>query len=540
MRLSELLAALVSHHDASAILSRPAVDPEITAPISEDDRLVEPGGIFLARKGGTFDGHERIPQAIERGAAAIIGERPPSQVQSTVPYVQIKSTQFALGLLAAAWNGYPSRKLIVIGVTGTDGKTTTTNLIYHILKAAGVRVGMISTVNAVIGDQVLDTGLHVTTPSAPDIQGYLRRMVEAGLTHCVLETTSHGLAQGRVRGVDYDIAVLTNVTHEHLDFHGTWDAYRDAKADLFRQTQASKRKAALQRQKYFILNADDPSADYFTKASSGDQGDQRGVQYYSLNGSSQFQPCYVVQKLTHAPDAMQIEVAYTGRKNARLQLSTRMVGDYNAANLLAAVGAVAPILNQKGDWKGFNTVLQRGLDAMPPIPGRMERINEGQDYLAIVDFAHTPNALRRALEAARTLVPADRRVICVFGCAGLRDRDKRRLMPEHAIRLADVSVFTAEDPRTESLDEILETMAEAARAQGGVEKETFWRVRDRGQALAFACQLARPGDLVIACGKGHEQSMAFGTTEYAWDDRDALRSAIRGVPLRTLPTADNP
>lgn len=532
MRLSELLAALVVNHDASVILNRPAADPEITAPVSEDDRLVKPGGVFLARKGGSFDGHERIPQAIERGAAAIIGERSPAQANSSVPYVQIKSTQFALGLLAAAWNGYPSRRLVVIGVTGTDGKTTTTNLIYNVLKAAGVRVGMISTVNAVIGDMVLDTGLHVTTPSAPDIQGFLRQMVEAGLTHCILETTSHGLAQGRVRGVDYDIAVLTNVTHEHLDFHGSWESYRDAKADLFRQTRDSKRKAALNRQKYFIINADDPSADYFANVS-----DARGVQYYSLTATSALTPCYQMQSITHTPEAMRIEVAYTGRKTARLNLSTRMVGEYNAANLLAAVGAVAPILNT-GDWKAFSATIQKGLDAMPPIPGRMERINEGQDYLAIVDFAHTPNALRRALEAARTLVPAGKRVICVFGCAGLRDREKRKLMPENAIRLADVSVFTAEDPRTESLEEILETMAQAAIAQGGVENKTFWRVPDRGQALAFACQLARPGDLVIACGKGHEQSMAFGAIEYAWDDRDGLRSAIRGIPLRTLPTAE--
>jgi UDP-N-acetylmuramoyl-L-alanyl-D-glutamate--2,6-diaminopimelate ligase len=531
MRLSELLAALVVNFDASAIVNRPAADPTITAPVSEDDRQVQPGGVFLARKGGSFDGHDRIPQAIQRGAVAIIGERPPAQVSTTVPYVQIKSTQFALGLLAAAWNDYPSRKLVVIGVTGTDGKTTTTNLIYNILKAAGVRVGMISTVNAVIGGTVLDTGLHVTTPSAPDIQGYLRQMVEAGLTHCILETTSHGLAQGRVRGVEYDIAVMTNVTHEHLDFHGTGEAYRDAKASMFRQTRESKRKPALNRQKVYVINADDPSADYFTKA-----GEPRGAQYFSIAGSRAFQPCYQLQNLTHSPDAMRLEVTYSARKSAKLNLSTRMVGEYNAANLLAAIAAVAPILNT-GDWKAFNATLQNGLDAMPPIPGRMERISEGQDYIAIVDFAHTPNALRRALEAARTLVPTDRRVICVFGCAGLRDREKRRLMPEHAIRLADVSVFTAEDPRTESLDEILETMAQAAVAVGGVENDTFWRVPDRGQALAFACKLARPGDLVIALGKGHEQSMAFGAVEYAWDDRDALRSAIRGVPLRTLPTA---
>jgi UDP-N-acetylmuramoyl-L-alanyl-D-glutamate--2,6-diaminopimelate ligase len=169
----------------------------------------------------------------------------------------------------------------------------------------------------------------------------------------------------------------------------------------------------------------------------------------------------------------------------------------------------------------------------------MERIDEGQDFLAIVDFAHTPNALRRALEAARTMIPADRRVIAVFGSAGLRDREKRRLMAEVSAELADISVFTAEDPRTESLDAILQVMADAAISKGGVEGQTFYRVRDRGAALAFACSLARPGDLVMACGKGHEQSMAFGLIEYPWDDREAMRAALRGAPLKTLPTASN-
>ena len=191
-----------------------------------------------------------------------------------------------------------------------------------------------------------------------------------------------------------------------------------------------------------------------------------------------------------------------------------------------------------GDWHAYNDVVQAGIEKLPPIPGRMERIDGGQDYLAIVDFAHTPSALDRALRAARTLIVPGKRVIAVFGCAGLRDREKRQLMPAVSVQLADVSVFTAEDPRTESLDSILQTMTESAIAHGGVESKTFWRVPDRGQALAFACAMAQPGDVVIACGKGHEQSLCFGTTEYPWDDREALRQAIRGTPLRTLPTAE--
>ncbi len=532
MRLSDLLTALMDSHSSSAILARTAADPVISAPVSEDSRLITPGGVFVARKGASSDGHERIPEAITRGAVAVIGERPSAQVSSSVPYVQIADVQKALGWLAAAYYGYPSRELIVIGVTGTDGKTTTTTLIYSILKTAGVRVGMISTVNAVIGDTELATGLHVTTPSAPDIQAYLRRMVDAGLTHCVLETTSHGLAQGRVRGVEYDVAVLTNITHEHLDFHSTFEAYRDAKAELFRQTAGSRRKALFHRQKAFVINGDDPNAAYFAAASQ-----ERATTYFSTDTKSGgHTPCFQAVRITHEAAQTQIEIAYTARKNARLSLTTRLVGDFNVQNILAAAAATSPLLNT-GDWKAFNATLQAGLDALPPIPGRMERIEAGQDYLAIVDFAHTPNALRRSLNAGRDLIRPNKRLIVVFGCAGLRDREKRRFMAETSIALADVSVFTAEDPRTELLDAILATMADSATARGGVENGTFWRVPDRGQALAFACSMAQPGDLVMACGKGHEQSMCFGTVEYPWEDRQALLSAIRGVPLRTLPTA---
>jgi len=533
MHLSQLLTALIDSRGISSVLARPTVDPELSAPVLEDDRLITPGGVFVARKGLSSDGHDRISAAVERGAVAVIGEKPPAIVNCTVPYVQVVDAQQVLGPLAAAYYGYPSRNLTIIGVTGTDGKTTTSMLIYSILKAAGVRVGLISTVSALIGSQELETGLHVTTPSAPDIQRYLRQMVDANLTHCILETTSHGLAQKRVNGVEYDVAVLTNITHEHLDFHGTFEAYRDAKADLFRLTKGARRKTFLNRTKLFVINGDDPNAAYFA-----DQAMPPHTFYFSTTlGEPQFKQTFQAVRIDHNAAQTQIEIRYPARHNVRLKLNTRLIGDYNVQNILAAIAVTWPLL-RLGDWHAFNDIVQAGIETLPPIPGRMERIDAGQDYLAIVDFAHTPNALDRALRAARTLIAPDKRVIAVFGCAGLRDREKRRLMPETSIALADVSVFTAEDPRTESLDHILQTMAESAVAQGGVESKTFWRVSDRGQALAFACTLAQPGDVVIACGKGHEQSLCFGAIEYPWDDREALRYAIRGTPLRTLPTAE--
>ena len=224
--LQELLAAIPADQilATSGDLSRP-----IPAPVVESSREVEPGGLFVARKGQSTDGHRFISDAIAAGAAALVGET--EQPDLPVPYVRVKSAAQILGLLAAAWHGYPARKLIIIGVTGTDGKTTTCLLLHSILqRVGGIKPGYISTISADFGDEKASTGLHVTTPSAPRIQAYLAKMVDAGLTHCILEMTSHGLAQGRLRGVDIDVAVLTNVMHEHLDYHGSWEEYRAAKA----------------------------------------------------------------------------------------------------------------------------------------------------------------------------------------------------------------------------------------------------------------------------------------------------------------------
>ncbi|MBN1967205.1 MAG: UDP-N-acetylmuramyl-tripeptide synthetase, partial [Anaerolineae bacterium] len=347
----------------------------------------------------------------------------------------------------------------------------------------------------------------------------------AGLTHVVLEATSHGLAQGRVNGVDVDIAVLTNVTHEHLDFHGTWEQYRHDKARLFQMTGASFRKPGVP--KVAVINADDPSADLFRQMA----GDVDGVLTYALD------PVHPVDvragDIEYAPDATRLMILGPG--GLKQQIETGLVGPFNVLNMLAAVAACVPLLG--GDLETMRHAVYQGIHDLPLIPGRMERIDEGQDFLAVVDFAHTPNALRRALEAARTMIPDDRRIIAIFGSAGLRDREKRRMMAEIGAELADVCILTAEDPRTESLASILHEMAQGCISRGGAEGESFWRVMDRGRAIAFGCSLARRGDLVIACGKGHEQSMCFGTTEYAWDDREAMRSALRGAPLLTLPTA---
>jgi UDP-N-acetylmuramoyl-L-alanyl-D-glutamate--2,6-diaminopimelate ligase len=499
--------------------------------ISIDSRAVQPGHLFVAMKGGNADGHAYIPTAIANGAAAVVGEQEIGRL--AVPYIRLESSRRALTWIAAAFHDWPGRKLTVIGVTGTDGKTTTTNLLYKILLAAGIKAGMVSTVNAVIGDEVLDTGFHVTTPDAHDVQEYLARMVDAGLTHVVLETTSHGWAQHRVDACEFDIGVVTNITHEHLDEHGSFENYRAAKAMLFSNLKITLPKPQ-GNPRLAVINRDDPkSFDFlndFTKV--------RKVNY-GLSGDADVQ----ATDIEYLPSG----IHFTSKsKDFRVAVSTSLVGAFNVSNCLAAFTAAVYGLGISPD------AAAQGVAALDGIPGRMERIDMGQSFTAIVDFAHTPNALESALKAAREIldkgpgIGEKGRVIAVFGSAGLRDREKRRMMAETSAERADLTVLTAEDPRTESLDAILEEMAAGTRSRGGREGETFWRVPDRGEAIRFALKLARPGDIVLSCGKGHEQSMCFGKTEYLWDDRTAMRAAlaelldVNGPAMPYLPSRDLP
>lgn len=521
-RLSKIIAVL-PRTDVLEVTG----DARITAPVVEADGDVRPGGVFVARAGRSADGHDFIPRALQRGAAAIVGEKPLTDLP--VPYVRVRDAQGAVGWLSAAYHGFPARKLIVIGVTGTDGKTTTSTLIHSILQAAtGGRAGLISTITADLGGVTSDTGLHVTTPGAPQVQQYLAQMVANGLTHCVLEMTSHGLAQGRLNGVDLDVAVMTNVTHEHLDYHGSWEAYRAAKATMFEMLSRSQHKPG--QPKIAIINRDDPSAAYFARIPA-----DRILHYGLLPDDPAGLPRGVyADQIRYQPDGSRFRAVHLPGGPAH-EYRMPLAGAFNVLNALAAV-STACALNE-GPLSVETAQIERGLAAVQGVPGRMERIDEGQDFIAMVDFAHTPNALKNVLQAARQMLGEGGRLIVVFGSAGLRDVEKRRMMAETSARLADFTVLTAEDPRTEPLEAILGAMAAGCISQGGREGETFARVPDRGEALYRACQMAQPGDIVLACGKGHEQSMCFGTVEYPWDDREALRAALRGSPLRTLPTA---
>ncbi len=501
-------------------------DPQIRS-ITADSRHVQPGSIFVAMGGGSVDGHQFIPNAIAAGASAIIGEAPFTRL--SVPYFQVENSRQVLAHISAAFYDFPARKMTMIGITGTDGKTSTCNILHHILIAAGYKTGLISTVNAIIGDEILDTGFHVTTPDAPEVQRYLAKMVDAGLTHVILETTSHGWAQYRVDACEFDIGIFTNITHEHLDYHGSYENYRFAKARLITSLSETINKKH-GNIRLAVINYDDSSYSYLNEVAT------TKVVSYGLSGRADV----FADNIQHITSGTKFRIQMG---DIHLSVNSNLYGLFNVSNCLAAAAAALQGLHIPEE------AVITGIASIKGVPGRMERIALGQNFLAFVDFAHTPNALKVALETANLILldasveksQPRGRIIAIFGSAGLRDKQKRKMMAEVSNKYADISIFTAEDPRTESLNGILDEMAQGARQNGGIEEMTFWRVKDRREAIRVGIQMARPGDLVIACGKGHEQSMCFGTVEYSWDDRIAMRAAlseylgIDGIEMPFLP-----
>ncbi|MGB8646539.1 MAG: UDP-N-acetylmuramoyl-L-alanyl-D-glutamate--2,6-diaminopimelate ligase, partial [Anaerolineae bacterium] len=494
MQLGSLLGALPEYTVQNK------ADIEITH-ITEDSRRVTPGALFVAIRGVEVDGARFIPDALARGAVAIVAEQPyPLVPPLTHPpaWIIVRDSRAALAYLCAAWHNFPTHNLRVIGVTGTDGKTTTSTLIENILLAAGHTVGTVTTVAAHIGGREIDTGFHTTTPDAPAIQDYMAQMVAAGTEYAVIESTSHGLAQHRLDAVDFDIAVVTNITHEHLDFHGDWENYREAKAMLFRALATTRRKP--RTAKVAVLNADDNTRGVFDflRALPADEkiiyGLERTADNPARAPAGESEKWIFARDIHPTPAGMSFTV---DTPFGELAINSPLVGNFNVSNILAAAGVG---LARRIPFDA----IQRGIALTRGISGRMEHIDRGQPFMVIVDFAHTPNALERVLETVRGLTAG--RVIVVFGAAGLRDVQKRPWMGNIAGRLADLTVVTAEDPRTESLDTINAAIADGLEKAGRQRDRDYYIVDDRAEAIRFAIQqLARPGDLVIMTGKGHER-----------------------------------
>jgi UDP-N-acetylmuramoyl-L-alanyl-D-glutamate--2,6-diaminopimelate ligase len=509
----QLIAALQPSEQASGV-ARPdlgTVEPLITS-VTHSSGDVGLGACFVAIRGRKVDGHAFIDEALAQGALLVVGEdEPPASFPADRMYLRVPDSRQALGTLSAAFYGYPTRYMEVIGVTGTDGKTTTTNLIDAILAAGGSRTGLMSTVDFKIAGERLPNNSRFTTLEAPSVQEVLSRMRSSGVETAIVETTSSGLALYRVWGIEYDVAVVTNITSEHLEVHGTLENYRRAKAMLCEAVDPARGKSLAGRSEVphaCVLNADDSSFEYlrpFCRAPILSYGIERPAAIRA-------------EALELGPSGSKFEVLLPGGE--RFQVQTPMVARFNVSNCLAALAV--------GYLHGLSPeVMARALAEFPGVSGRMERVEAGQSFTVIVDYAHTADSLSKVLGVLRQLTTG--RLIAVFGSAGERDRVKRPEMGQVAARQADFSVITDEDPREEDAASILHEIAAGAESAGAREGRDFICIVGRREAIAAAFRLARPGDTVLLAGKGHEQSLIVGREKLPWDDRIIAREELAAL-----------
>jgi UDP-N-acetylmuramoyl-L-alanyl-D-glutamate--2,6-diaminopimelate ligase len=503
MRLQTLLNAIGTQSIAA---SGSRANESTIIMLAYDSRLVQPGALFIAVPGTHTDGRLFIAEAARRGALAAIGEALPPEVASSlsIPYIEVEDIRSTLADLACAWYGYPARQLCTIGVTGTDGKTTTCNLISAILETAGARTGHMTTANFRLAGREWENTTRQSTLEALEVQQFLRQALDNAATHAIIESTSHGLELQRVRGCDFDIGVVTNITHEHLDFHKTLENYRRAKARLFDMLDPERDKG-LGIQSRAILNRDDTSYDYLKPHC------RVPILDYGLAETAQVR-------------AVDVQLnAHTTRfrallPDAEVEIETRLVGNFNVSNCLAAIAATWSLRVNAGE-------IAEGLAKVTGVSGRMETIQEGQTFSVIVDYAHTPDSLEKVLAILRPLTPG--KLMVVFGSAGERDLQKRPIMGRIAAQMADFFVITDEDPREEDREHILKDIAAGAKAIGKQEGKDFLCIADRTRAIAEALARARAGDTVLLAGKGHEQSIIMGRKKLPWDDRRAARAALQ-------------
>lgn len=474
-------------------LSLPEVD---VTRVVQDTRMIEPGFpfVFVARRGRDFDGHRFASRAIALGAVAVVGSASPEERQTfpwlyAVPYIYVEDDRLAVAKLSATLFGQPSQQLFTVGVTGTDGKTTTSYLLEHLL--AGVHpVGLLSTAGTRIAGREVNLPGHFTTPEAPEVQELLSRCVAAGCTHAVIESSSHGFALERLAEVDYDVGVWTNLTPEHLDFHGTFGAYREAKGELMARARLS------------ILNFDDPEFDYFAARAAQ-------VVSYGLGDGAEWRATDIEEHSGHLVWVLE-------RRGARFAAELPMIGRYNVSNALAALAAAAAAGVSIG-------VSLRRLATFPGVPGRMQVV-QGSPFAVVVDFAHTPPALTKALLAVKPQVSG--RLIVVIGAAGERDPGKRQPLGENAVRHADFAIFTEEDSRSEDGGAILAQLAAGAEGAGGQPERDFTLIPDRHEAIRRAVELAEVGDVVLLAGKGHERTLERQDAVLEWDEVAEARAAL--------------
>jgi UDP-N-acetylmuramoyl-L-alanyl-D-glutamate--2,6-diaminopimelate ligase len=470
--------------------------------ITYDSRQVKPGYIFVAISGYIEDGNSYIPQALEAGASVIVSSKRierlarPSRWGGSATQIVVENPRKALAKLATIFYDYPSDKLDIIGITGTNGKTTVSYLTEAIFKENGAKVGVLGTIAYRLGEKIFPA--PITTPQSSDLQQMLRKLVDEEFTTVVMEVSSHALSLERVEGCEFDSAIFTNLSREHLDFHKSMEEYLIAKIKLFSTLGKDARK---EREKLAVLNLDDPSAEKIIQ-STGAKIITYGIE----------------RKADVVAKSIKLNLDKTNftlfSPSGEVKISFPLIGKYNVYNALAAI-AVA--LGQGIDLG----IIKRGLERVSYIPGRFERIDCGQPFAVIVDYAHTDEALRKLLGVCRELKP--RRIITVFGCGGDRDRGKRPLMGEVAIELSDYVIVTSDNPRSEDPERIALDIEVGIKRKG---KNNYQTIIDRFQAIEKALFMAEKGDLVVLAGKGHEQYQIFKDRSVPFDDREVARKIL--------------
>jgi UDP-N-acetylmuramoyl-L-alanyl-D-glutamate--2,6-diaminopimelate ligase len=478
--------------------SGPMLDAPCTG-VTHDSRRVGRGAIFVALVGLKANGAAFAPQAIAAGASAVVAESPaPADV--TVPWVVVNDARLALARLSAEFFHHPSREMSVVGITGTNGKTTTSFLVSAILDAAGIQCGLMGTVTYRIGDRAFDATR--TTPEAPDLQAFMRAMVAGGCGACVMEVSSHALALRRVDGIQFAAAIFTNLTRDHLDFHVNMEDYFAAKRRLFEMLPADAPA---------LINVDDPRGVSLLDV-------VRRPVSYGINKPADVSP----GPLSYSLRGLEFEIR---SRRGVVHVRSRLVGRPNVYNILGAVGTAleldVPI-----------AAIEDGLQRLPGVPGRFEVVSAAaDDVTVVVDYAHTDDALRNLLETARPM--ATSRLITVFGAGGDRDRTKRPLMGMVAARLSDVVVITSDNPRSEDPERIIEEVKRGADAETRQSNASIVTEVDRREAILKAVRGANPGDVVLIAGKGHEKYQEIGARRLAFDDIDVAREALEARRVKS-------
>ncbi|WP_270181785.1 UDP-N-acetylmuramoyl-L-alanyl-D-glutamate--2,6-diaminopimelate ligase [Alkalihalobacillus sp. CinArs1] len=484
MRLDDLLHALFTYKKLGS------ENPEITS-VESDNRTVTEGSLFVCIPGYTVDGHDFAEDAVKKGAAAIVAQK---EMKLSVPVIVVKDTHRALAELANHYYQNPTQAFNLIGVTGTNGKTTVSHLIEKVHRDQNQKTGLIGTINIKIGDEEFET--KNTTPEPLLLQKQFANMRDHGVKTAVMEVSSHALTLGRVRGCDYDIAVFTNLTQDHLDYHGTMEEYRQAKGLLFSQLgntyDTGKKKVA-------ILNADDPASLEYEKMTSAH------IFTYGIDQEADVKAVDISFSATGTEFQL---ITHEGVKEVNIKLT----GKFSVYNALAAIAACHAAGISLDDTL-------KSLGEIQGVPGRFELVDEGQNFPVIVDYAHTPDSLENVLTTVKEMAKGN--VYAVVGCGGDRDRTKRPLMAKIATKVADTTVLTSDNPRSEDPERILDDMVD------GVDGH-YVRITDRAEAIAYAIDHATEGDVVLIAGKGHETYQIIGEHVYDFDDREVARQAIKG------------